>query len=258
MFLYLEMAVKSLVEISIDGFFNQCNNGEKAPFCYFTHLHYWMNVREIAFLCDCELICKNNERYCCFNYSKVLSHCPTCILKKCKHCRRLEKFNTLYSHVALNRTFKFRKYLLDLWHHITKYERYYITDPILQSYICRHTSLYSESDEIRKNEDSFFYKTAKKLDTNDLKKFLCCEKLKLTTQNLLKIYGYMFSVEEVKFRNFHVYNKVNHKNIRIFLSSLCKIWRMTDSITVLDYFMYILPFPRYNLNFLINFRWTLL
>lgn len=252
------MAVKSLLEISIDGFFNQCNNGRKAPFCYFTHLHYWMNVREIAFLCDCELVCKNNERYCCSQYSKVLSHCPTCTLKKCKHCKRLEKFNTLYYHVALNRTFHFRKHLLDLWGHITKYRRYYTIEPIPQTDICRHTSLYSESDKIKRYDDNFFYKTAKELDEDIWRKFSCCGKLKLTTENLLKIYSCMFSVDEVKFRNFNVYNKVNYKNIRIFLSSLCKIWRTTDSATVFDYFMYVLPFPCNNLNFLLNFRWTLL
>lgn len=67
----------------------------------------------------------------------------------------------------------------------------------------------------------------------------------------------MFSIETPMFCKFDVYNKVYHKNVEIFLSLLCKIWRKTDSITVFDYFMYILPFPSNNLNFLINFRWKL-
>ena len=59
-------------------------------------------------------MCKINEQYCCSSKPDVLFHYPKCIVKKCKHCRRLEHFNYLLSHVALNRTFKFRNYLIKL------------------------------------------------------------------------------------------------------------------------------------------------
>lgn len=162
-FLYRMTTIKSLLEISIDGFFNPCNSGEEAPFCYFTILHYWINVREIAFLCDCKLICKEDNEYCCSKYLQVLFHCPKCVLKKCRHCRRLEHFNTLYAHLALNRTFEFRHYLLDLWSHITKYKRYYILDETPKTIICLHTSLPPPSTIFDNYTDDFFYKTAKKL-----------------------------------------------------------------------------------------------
>ena len=255
--------IKSLQINAINSFFNSCNNGKNAPFCYFAMLHYWLNMKEIAFLCECNYLCKINKRYCCSTKSNVLFHCPKCFVKKCRHCRRLERFNFLLSHVALNCTFKFKNYFLNLWNHVVKFKRYYCIEPLRKNNSCIHTCLIPEAIDVRYNEESYNAFTTRYfthpflLNDYNLESIMCCNKIHLTSQNLLKLYNLMF-YSDSKFRDFEVENKVYSKNIPNFLSFLCNIWRTTDSITLMDYFMYILPFRTNNLNFFINFRWKLL
>ena len=74
-----------------------------------------MNRREIYFLCE------NNSDEICLNLPKEL--------KRCRHCRRLKKYNLLFEKIeGEKKTKTFRLiYLVDqITDHVLKYKRYYI------------------------------------------------------------------------------------------------------------------------------------
>lgn len=127
---------------------------------------------------------------------------------------------------------------------------------------CTHTCLFPYSEaryDLDRYEDfnNCYYTLPLEIEDEDLTSYMCCEKLYLTADNLRKIYDLMFWSGNT-FRNFEVENKVLSKHIRHYLNFLCNIWRQTDSITVMDYFMYILPFRTNNLTFFVNLRWKLI
>ena len=88
-----------------------------------------MNKREIYFLC------KNTADYICFEYTKD---------KFCKHCKRLEKYNSLFEKIEKKRTvtgdeIKHSLKLIDLVdrcaNHVLKHRQYYIL-PELKDKFC--------------------------------------------------------------------------------------------------------------------------
>ena len=82
-----------------------------------------MNRREIFFLCD------NEEQEICLQYIRNT---------KCKHCRRLQKYNLLIEKIKEQKQLKTFKliYLVDeIVDFLLKYKKYYIL-PELKDKIC--------------------------------------------------------------------------------------------------------------------------
>ena len=111
----------TLENLSIKSFFS-CKKGklDSSPYCLFSYIYILMNRREIYFLCD------NDEKYICLEYPKN---------EFCKHCKRLEKYNSLFEEIIkkkvliVNQTNHSLK-LFDLVNrcadHILKYKKYYV------------------------------------------------------------------------------------------------------------------------------------
>ena len=107
--------IKTLRELSIKSFFT-CKKTELncSYYCLFSYIYILMNKREIYFLCD------NTADYICFNYPKE---------KFCKHCKRLQKFNSLFEKIEnekKTKTFKLIHLVNEITDHILKYNKYYI------------------------------------------------------------------------------------------------------------------------------------
>ena len=112
---------ETLENLSIQNFF-KCKKDklDSSPYCLFSYIYILMNRREIYFLCD------NDEKYICLDYPQN---------KFCKHCRRLEKYNSLFEEIRkkkvliLNERNHSQK-LIDLIDrcadHILKYKKYYV------------------------------------------------------------------------------------------------------------------------------------
>ena len=122
--------LETLEELSSKSFFT-CKKGklDNSPYCLFKYIYILMNRREIYFLCD------NTTDYICSEYLKS---------KFCKHCKRLEKYNSLFKEIEKkqvlienerNHSLK----LIDLVNrcadHILKYKKYYVL-PELKDKFC--------------------------------------------------------------------------------------------------------------------------
>ena len=241
--------LKSLIEISIDGFFSCCSKYDASCFCYFTSIYIWLNQREICFLCNCDHVCK--EYSCCSFYKNLVDHCPTCLYKKCKYCRRLERFNKLYANLALNRTFLFRKYLLDINDLVTKYSRYFMTFEYERRTICNHTYLFDDNDTCPPWNRKYVSPSTVVIKNHSSS----CSKSVFNFDKMTQMYIQMFGHKNI--RDYNSYNHVNYKQIPLFLNLFCSIRRTTDSMTLMDYFMFILPFRYHNLTFFVNIPWNL-
>ena len=82
-----------------------------------------MNRREINFLCD------SHSDEICLNYAKKFTYC--------RHCKRLEKYNSLFQKIENERKTKRFKliYSVDqITDHILKYKRYYILPDLKDKY----------------------------------------------------------------------------------------------------------------------------
>ena len=242
------MQPKSLVEIAIDGFFTYDNNYKTSYFNYYMNLYFWLNRREIC-LCDCIHICK--EYSCCKLHNKIVFHCPNCPYKKCKYCRRVEQFNKLYANLALNKTSKFIKYLRDLNGLIANNRRVIINF----EYYAEPNFTFFEQDYLPVpwnrdyKEPSFPLRDSIKPHSKN------CRKVLFNKSTIFKMYNEMFGYQNR--RDYNCYKHLNYKEIPYFLKLFCSIVPTSDSITLLDYFMYILPFRYYNLTFFVNIPWNL-
>ena len=116
--------METLETLSIKGFFT-CKKDklDGSPYCLFYSIYILMNRREIYFLC------KNNEKYICLEYLENEFH------KHCKHCKRLEKYNSLFDEIRKKKVLILNEtnYSLKLFNlvdrcadHVLKYKKYYI------------------------------------------------------------------------------------------------------------------------------------
>ena len=107
--------VKSLQKLSIETFFT-CKETKLSSsyYCLFQYIYLLMNRREIYFLCE------NTSDEICLSYPRNT---------KCRHCRRLKKYNLLFDKIESERRTKTFKliYLVDqITEHVLKYKKYYI------------------------------------------------------------------------------------------------------------------------------------
>ena len=121
----------SLESVSIESFFT-CKKDKlnHSPYCLLCYIYILMNRREIYFLCE------NTADFICSEYPKD---------KFCRHCRRLEKYNSLFEEIrkkkvlVVNEKKNHSLKLIDLVNrsvdHILKYKKYYIL-PELTEKIC--------------------------------------------------------------------------------------------------------------------------
>ena len=121
----------SLESVSTERFFT-CKKDKlsRSPYCLLCYIYILMNRREIYFLCE------NTTDFICLDYSKG---------KFCRHCRRLEKYNSLFEEIrkkkilVVNEKKNHSLKLVDLVNrsadHVLKYKKYYIL-PELTEKIC--------------------------------------------------------------------------------------------------------------------------
>ena len=124
--------METLETLSMKGFFT-CKKDklDASPYCLFCYIYILMNRREIYFLCE------NTEKYICLESAEDEFH------KHCKHCKRLEKYNSLFDKIRkkeiliLNQNHSLKLfYLVDCCaDHILKYKKYYVL-PELTDKIC--------------------------------------------------------------------------------------------------------------------------
>ena len=119
----------TLESLSVKGFFS-CEKDKlyDSPYCLFCYIYILMNKREIYFLCD------NSEEYICLEY----------LNDKCKHCKRLEKYNSLFEKIRNKKTLilnERRNYSLKLFdlvdrcaEFVLKYKKYILHE--LKNKIC--------------------------------------------------------------------------------------------------------------------------
>ena len=123
--------VKSLQRLSIESFF-KCRETKLVDlfYCLFKYIYVVFNRREIYFLCE------NDEQEVCLSYLR--NH-------QCKHCKRLNKFNSLYQKIEnekRTKTFKLVYFVDKIIEHILKYKKYYILPELKDKYcnICNYRS----------------------------------------------------------------------------------------------------------------------
>ena len=125
-----EKMAETLENISFKSFFT-CKKAklDSSPYCLLCYIYILMNKREIYFLCE------NTADYICFEYPKG---------KFCKHCKRLEKYNSLFEKIENKRVVvgnetEHSLKLIDLVNrcaeYILKHKKYYIL-PELKDKFC--------------------------------------------------------------------------------------------------------------------------
>ena len=116
--------VKTLKRLCIESFFT-CKKTKlySSYYCLFSYIHVLMNRREIFFVCE------NEEQEICLQYIRNT---------KCKHCRRLQKYNLLLEKIEQQKRLKTFKlvYLVDqIVDFLLIYKKYYIL-PELKDKVC--------------------------------------------------------------------------------------------------------------------------
>ena len=120
--------METLESLSVKSFFF-CNKDKlyNSPYCLFCYIYILMNRREIYFLCE------NSENYICLEFPN----------DKCKHCKRLDQYNSLFEKIRNKKALIYREqHSLKLFNlvelcadFILKYKKYYIL-PELKDKIC--------------------------------------------------------------------------------------------------------------------------
>ena len=116
--------IKKLEKLCIESFFT-CKKTKLSCsyYCLFTYIYVLMNRREIYFLCE------NTSDDICLNYPKKFRYC--------RHCRRLEKYNSLCKKIEnekKTKTFKMIYSIDQIVDHLLKYKRYYILPELKDKY----------------------------------------------------------------------------------------------------------------------------
>ena len=120
---------ETLENLSIKNFFT-CKKDklDSSPYCLFSYIYILMNRREIYFLCD------NDEKYICLEYPKN---------EFCKHCKRLEKYNSLFEEIKKKKVLivderNHSLKLIDLVNrcasHILKCKKYYVLPELTEKF----------------------------------------------------------------------------------------------------------------------------